>query len=156
MYAFLTAIHIVICFALVVSVLLQAGKGGGLAGAFGGQGGGGGQAIFGGRGAATFLSKATAVLGALFLLTALMLAIIPRGTQGPARSLIQERAEQASETQPTSTPQGTQPIESALPGEGTQPPPGGAQGAQESEGDQPAPTGGGSEGGQEENSEGGG
>ena len=159
MYAFLTAIHLVICFGLVVSVLLQAGKGGGLAGAFGGQGGGG-QAIFGGRGAATFLGKATAVLGALFLLTALMLAIIPRSAQGPARSLIQERAEQASETQPA-TPQGGQPVDAALPGAGTLPgggtqPPAGGTGEQESEGDQPAPVGGGSEGGQEENSEGGG
>ena len=163
MYAFLTALHLVICFGLVVSVLLQAGKGGGLAGAFGGQGGGG-QAIFGGRGAATFLSKATAVLGALFLLTALMLAMIPRGAEGPGRSLLQERAQEASETQPATTPQGGQPVDAqlpgagALPGESAQPPAGGAEeGAQEESegGGQPTPTGGGSEGGQEENSEGG-
>lgn len=169
MYSFLTAIHLIVCFGLVVSVLLQSGKGGGLAGAFGGQGGGG-QAIFGGRGAATFLHKATAVLGALFLLTALMLAVMPRGGQGPARSLLQERAQEASEAQPTSTPQGTQPIESALPGsgelpgQGTPAPTSGAadEGAQEgSEGGEPVPAGGGSEsggsgGGQQNNQEGGG
>ena len=99
MYGLLTALHLVICFALVISVLMQSGKGGGLAGAFGG-GGAGGQAIFGGRGAATFLSKATTVLGALFLLTALLLAMIPQRAQGPGRSLMQEQAEEAQATQP--------------------------------------------------------
>jgi preprotein translocase subunit SecG len=99
MYGLLTALHLAICFALVISVLMQSGKGGGLAGAFGG-GGGGGQAIFGGRGAATFLSKATTVLGALFLLTALLLAMIPQRAQGPARSLMQEQAQEGQATQP--------------------------------------------------------
>lgn len=136
MHAFLTAAHILICFALVISVLLQSGKGGGLAGAFGGQGGG--QAIFGGRGAATFLSKATTVLGALFLVTALMLAMVPRGTQAPARSVIQERAQESQEAQPPAVPEGTAPGEE-LPGAGTIPS-GGAE----------SPAGGGSEAGQEQ------
>jgi preprotein translocase subunit SecG len=100
MYGLLTALHLIVCFALVISVLLQSGKGGGLAGAFGGGGGATGQTIFGGRGAATFLSKATTALGALFLLTALLLAMIPRGAQGPARSLIQEQAQETQATQP--------------------------------------------------------
>jgi preprotein translocase subunit SecG len=154
MHAFLTSIHLFICFGLVVSVLLQSGKGGGLAGAFGGQGGGG-QAIFGGRGAATFLHKSTAVLGALFLLTALMLAILPSGGQGPARSLIQERAAETQETQPLTTPQGGVPVDAALPGEGTPAPASGAESqgdAQESEGGEPTP-GGGSSGGQQNDQE---
>jgi preprotein translocase subunit SecG len=158
MHSFLIAMHLVICFGLVVSVLLQSGKGGGLAGAFGGQGGGG-QAIFGGRGAATFLHKATAVLGALFLLTALMLAILPRGGQGPARSLIQEQAQETQEAQPLTTPQGGTPVDAALPGAGTLPgegtpaPAGGAEDdAQESEGGEPTTTGGSS--GSQENEDG--
>ena len=65
---------------VVLAVLLQSGRGGGLAGAFGG--GAGSQAIFGGRGAATFLSKATTVLGVLFMLGALALGIM--GSRGPS------------------------------------------------------------------------
>lgn len=151
MYSFLTAMHLVVCFGLVVSVLLQSGKGGGLAGAFGGQGGGA-QTIFGGRGAATFLHKATAVLGALFLLTALVIAVVPRTGEGPARSLVQERAEETQATQPPATSGDGLPGAGALPGEQATSPAGGAtdEGSQqESEGTQPAPTGG-SSGGQED------
>ena len=68
MYVLILVVHVLISLVLVVAVLLQAGKGGGLATAFGG---GGAQSIFGGRGAATFLSKATVVLGGLFFLTSL-------------------------------------------------------------------------------------
>jgi len=64
MYVLFLILHVLISLVLIVVVLLQSGKGGGLAGAFGG--GGGSQAIFGGRGAATFLSKATTYLGAGF------------------------------------------------------------------------------------------
>jgi preprotein translocase subunit SecG len=159
MHAFLTAAHILICFALVLSVLLQSGKGGGLAGAFGGQGGG--QAIFGGRGAATFLSKATTVLGALFLVTALMLAMVPRSQEAPARSVIQEQARETQETQqgavPEATPGEEMPSEEALPGGGAQAPAGGGsesgqqpQQQQESGGSQGSPAGGGG-GGQQQN-----
>jgi preprotein translocase subunit SecG len=119
MYGFLTALHLTICFALVISVLLQSGKGGGLAGAFGGAGGG--QTIFGGRGAATFLSKATTVLGALFLVSALLLAMVPRGGHAPAKSLIQEQAQEAQAAQPTQTEQGGAPLEEMAPGTGELP-----------------------------------
>jgi preprotein translocase subunit SecG len=158
MHAFLTGAHILICFALVLSVLLQSGKGGGLAGAFGGQGGG--QAIFGGRGAATFLSKATTVLGALFLVTALMLAMMPRGTQAPARSVIQERAQETQQAQPGAVPEAapgeTMPGEEALPSGGAEPPAGGGsetgqqqQQQQESGNSQSSPAGGSGEGQQQ-------
>ena len=62
--------HVIICLALVLVVLLQSSKGEGLAGtALGGGGGGGiGGAVFGGRGAASFLNKATTVLAVVFML----------------------------------------------------------------------------------------
>ena len=60
MLGLIVALHIIICLSLVVVVLLQSGKGGGLAGAFGGGGGMG--AVFGGQAAATFLTKSTRYL----------------------------------------------------------------------------------------------
>ena len=70
-------IHVLVCLALVLVVLLQSGKGGGLAGAFGGSGGVG--AVFGGQAAATFLTKATRYLAIGFMLTSLTLALVARG-----------------------------------------------------------------------------
>jgi preprotein translocase subunit SecG len=74
MTAVLLAIHIIACVVLIVTILLQAGKGGGLAGsAFGGGIGGGGGAVFGGSGAGSFLAKVTTYLAIVFLLTCLAL-----------------------------------------------------------------------------------
>ena len=74
MYAFLILVHILICAALIITVLLQSSKGEGLAGAFGGSGITG--AVFGGRGAATFLSRATTVLAIAFFLSSIALTFI--------------------------------------------------------------------------------
>lgn len=82
-YGVLLAFHILISFLLMLVILLQSGKGGGLAGAFGAAGGQTGQMLFGGRGAATFLSKATAGLGTAFLVTSLVLAIMAAKSSGP-------------------------------------------------------------------------
>jgi len=54
-YGLLIALHVLICTTLIISVLLQSAKGEGLAGAFGGTSLTG--TVFGGRGAATFLSR---------------------------------------------------------------------------------------------------
>ena len=89
MFGILLFIHIVVCVALILVVLLQAGKGGGLAGAFGAAGGQTGQMLFGGRGAATFLSKATAILGSAFLVTSLILGIMQSRVSGP-RSVLED------------------------------------------------------------------
>jgi preprotein translocase subunit SecG len=100
-FAFFVVIHIIVCVALILTVLLQAGKGGGLAGAFGG---GAAQTIFGGRGAATFLSKATSWLAVAFMAMSILLAIL--SSRGTAREgLLQQRArERAAKAQlPPST-----------------------------------------------------
>ena len=70
----LTVLHVFVSIALVVAVLLQSSKGGGLAGTFGGSGAGGN--VFGGRGAAPFLAKATTVCAVLFMLTSVSLNLI--------------------------------------------------------------------------------
>ena len=60
---------------LLLVVLLQQGKGGDMASAFGG---GGSQTAFGARAGATVLTKATTVLGVLFMLGAIVLGISAR------------------------------------------------------------------------------
>ncbi len=72
MYTILLGLFLIVCVLMTVTILLQSSKGGGLAGAFGGTGNMG--AVFGGRGAATFLSKTTTVLAVLFLLLAIALS----------------------------------------------------------------------------------
>ncbi|MEM6492705.1 MAG: preprotein translocase subunit SecG [Pseudomonadota bacterium] len=76
------AVHVLLAVGLVVSVLLQRSEGGGL-GIGGGGGGGGG--FMTGRGAASLMTKTTAVLAFLFICTSLGLAILNRGdTQAPS------------------------------------------------------------------------
>ena len=79
LHSLLLFIHIITSVALVISVLLQSSKGGGLAGTFGGSGITGG--IFGGRGAAPLLVKATTGFAVLFMITSISLNFVsPGGT----------------------------------------------------------------------------
>ena len=73
MVILLTTLHVIVCLFLAIVVLLQSGKAADLAGAFGGMGS---QTVFGPRGSATVLSKATTLAAALFMLTSLSLSII--------------------------------------------------------------------------------
>jgi preprotein translocase subunit SecG len=66
-------LHIVACFFLIAVVLLQQGKNQDLASAFGG---GGTQTAFGPRGSANVLSRATAILAGVFMITSLALSML--------------------------------------------------------------------------------
>ncbi len=90
LYGIFLVLHIVVSGLLMAVVLMQSGRGGGLAGAFGG--GGGNQTLFGARGATTFLTKATWVLGGGFMVTSLILALAigNRQMSTKARSVLQE------------------------------------------------------------------
>ncbi len=80
----LTFVYVLVCFLLLLVVLLQQGKGGDIASAFGGSSS---QAAFGARSGATLLTKATSVLGVLFMVGALVLAIFSeRGTSSSVLS----------------------------------------------------------------------
>lgn len=92
-----TVIHLVACAALVISILLQSGKGGGLAGAFGG---GSSQTLFGGRGAASFLSRASTFLAIVFFLTSLTLGLSASHNATSSTSLIQEEARRRATQRP--------------------------------------------------------
>jgi preprotein translocase subunit SecG len=97
--AFIVAIHVIACVALMVSILLQSGKGGGLAGAFGA---GSSQTLFGGRGAATFLSRTTTVLAVIFFTTSLTLGLSASRSADRATSLIAEEARRRAQERPAS------------------------------------------------------
>ena len=77
-YYALSTFYVVTCLILLLVILLQQGKGD-MAAAFGG---GSSQSAFGARTGATVLSKATAILSVLFMLTAMMLSIMGRGGSG--------------------------------------------------------------------------
>ncbi|MCK4329829.1 preprotein translocase subunit SecG, partial [candidate division WOR-3 bacterium] len=72
MRALLLSIHTICSVFLLVVVLLQPSKSGGLSGMFGG----GGTSFFGGRGAAPFLTKITVVLATIFIVTSVILTSI--------------------------------------------------------------------------------
>lgn len=82
LYYVLTGLYAVVCLVLLGVILLQQGKGGDIASAFGG---GSSQTAFGARAGATVLSRTTAVFAALFMLGAIALSIM--GHAGP-RSLV--------------------------------------------------------------------
>ncbi len=67
---FIKVIHILVCVFLIVLVLLQPGKGGGLGSVFGG---GSSDSVFGSSGAAPFLTKLTRLLALIFVITSLSL-----------------------------------------------------------------------------------
>jgi len=90
----LLVVYLIVCVGLTIVILLQSSKGGGLAGAFGGGGGMG--AVFGGRGAATFLSRVTTGLAIAFLLVALGLSLVTKGVGGASESLVQKEREKRS------------------------------------------------------------
>jgi len=77
----LTVLLALDCLLLLALILVQRGRGGGLAGAFGGLGGGG-ESAFGTRAVST-AKKATAVLAALFILLSATLYMV-QGRRGAA------------------------------------------------------------------------
>ncbi len=67
----ITVLHITVCIALIIIVLLQAGKGADIGASLGGAGS---QTLFGTTGSATMISKITTGIAILFMLTSLTLA----------------------------------------------------------------------------------
>lgn len=97
LYYSITTLYVLVCAVLILVILLQQGKGGDIASAFGG---GGSQAAFGARSGATVLSRATAAGAVLFIVGALVLGII--GQSGPG-SVVGGRMPEAA-VLPTTAP----------------------------------------------------
>ena len=85
MQSVLIVIHILIVVALIAVVLLQRSEGGAL-----GAGGGTGSFMTG-RGQANALSRATAILGAMFFATALLMSILSSWSRAP-HSILEKTA----------------------------------------------------------------
>jgi len=95
----LTTIHVIVSLFLIVVVLLQSGKAADLAGAFGGLGS---QTVFGPRGSATVLTRATTISAILFMVTSLSLSILAnRGaTTAPGSNILDKFSAPASTSAP--------------------------------------------------------
>src|SRR5215467_7515355 len=96
MVILLTIVHVIVCLFLVVVVLLQSGKAADLAGAFGGMGS---QTVFGPRGSATVLSKATTIAAGLFMVTSLTLSILATRGSKSAPSILDKPGKPAATQQ---------------------------------------------------------
>ena len=98
MVTLIIVLHVIVSMFLIVVVLLQSGKAGDIAAAFGGQGS---QTAFGPRGGATLLSKATTWSAIIFMLTSITLSIY--SSRKPASSILNTPGQQQT-TQPPLTP----------------------------------------------------
>jgi preprotein translocase subunit SecG len=101
MIILITIVHIIVCFFIIVVVLLQSGKSGDIAAAFGGMGS---QTAFGPRGAASALSKATTWSAVIFMVTSITLSIIVARRPAASSVLSGVKAEQ-NKTQPAAPAQ---------------------------------------------------
>ncbi len=101
LYYLIATIFVVNCLVLLLVILIQQGKAGDMASAFGG---GSSQAAFGARTGATLLTKVTWVSASLFFVGALALSIV--STRGPGSVI---------GSVPAPTPAATQPAAPATP-----------------------------------------
>ena len=95
--AIITVLHILVCVALIMIVLLQAGKGAEMGAAFGGAS----QTIFGSSGAMGFLTKLTTIAAIIFMITSLLLAF---ASTRRASSLMTEKPAQTAPAVPQQMP----------------------------------------------------
>ena len=102
MLGFLIAIHAIISLLLILVVLMQASQGGGLSGSIGGQTT---NTIFGGRGAATALSKLTTYLAVAFMGLALLISLVGSPSSGNIDSVIEKAQQDGTLNLPLSDPQ---------------------------------------------------
>src|SRR5262245_10396698 len=96
----ITIVHVIVCLFLIAVVLLQSGKRGDLAAAFGGHGP---QTAFGPRGAAAALTKATTWSAIIFMVTSITLSIYASRRTGPNSVLSGVKGGQ-TQSQPTKQP----------------------------------------------------
>jgi len=101
----LVLLHVSVCIALILIVLLQTGKGADMGAAFGGSS----QALFGSSGATSFMHKVTAAVAAIFVLTCMSLTLLfgKAETSSVMEGVSQTEAPFAVETQiPDAQPPG--------------------------------------------------
>jgi preprotein translocase subunit SecG len=91
-HTFLTVLHIIVGFFLILVILLQAGKGAAIGASLGSAGS---QAMFGSSGSGNFLTKLTTAAAIIFMVTSLSLSIlISKGDQDSVITEVEETTEQ--------------------------------------------------------------
>ena len=93
MNTLITVLHVMAAFCLILTVLLQAGKGAAMGS---GLGAGSSQTMFGSSGAGNFLTKLTTGIDVFFMVTSLTLATFSNNNK--SRSVIQGIEESLPET----------------------------------------------------------
>jgi len=93
----ITIVHVIVCLFLIGVVLLQSGKSGDIAAAFGGQGS---QTAFGPRGAATALTKATTWSAIIFMVTSITLSIVASRGGAHSKSVLEGTQPPPAQSQP--------------------------------------------------------
>ena len=106
MLYFVTILHVILCILLILVILLQPGKGSDVGAAFGG---GVGSAVFGPRGPANFLGRATTVVAILFMGTSVTLAL--NSSQETSSSSLDDELERLLEQKEIDEPAGFEPID---------------------------------------------
>jgi preprotein translocase subunit SecG len=116
MTALLITLHVIVCIALIIIVLLQAGKGAEIGAAFGS---GASQTVFGASGGKSFMSRLTTGAAIIFMLTSLTLAyfygqagtssvmpstVAPAGSPAPTPAQAPPAEPPAPQTAPTPAP----------------------------------------------------
>jgi preprotein translocase subunit SecG len=97
MYTFLIVLHVLVSVLLIVVILMQSSKGGGLSGTFGGAAS---TAVFGGRGAGSFLSKVTVSLAFTFMALAIVIGLLGDVSEKSGSVVMQKAQESGQWSQP--------------------------------------------------------
>jgi preprotein translocase subunit SecG len=118
MQTVLIIVHLIIVLALIGVVLLQRSEGGGMG--LGGGGGGGVSGFMTGRGQANALTRATAILAALFFATSIALTLLATSGRGP-RSILDGAAPAGTTQQAPASGQGGNVLEQLQRMQGEQP-----------------------------------
>lgn len=95
MIILLFVVHVLIAIALIGVVMLQKSEGGAL-----GMGGGGMSGFMTGRSTANLLTRTTAILGAAFFATSILLVLLTQSTRAP-RSIIDRGTDRGGVPVPT-------------------------------------------------------
>jgi preprotein translocase subunit SecG len=108
MTTLILVIHIIVCIALILIVLLQTGKGADMGAVFGGAGS---QTLFGNTGATTFLGKLTTGAAIIFMITSLSLAYLSKSGD---KSVVTDIKPPATPVQTTVPEQQAPPADNAV------------------------------------------
>jgi preprotein translocase subunit SecG len=101
MQAVLIIVHLLVAISLIFVVLLQRSEGGALGMGGGGSGLGG---LFSPRGAASTLTRTTAILGIVFFITSMSLTLLTLGARKPSSILNQVVPGQTTPVNPNAPP----------------------------------------------------